>query len=240
MAAEYTLVIRRYAPFKSFGGGYEGDDRQFSMSKDATARTIGAVTFSPDGDAKPSGVGRSSGSSYIGPWAVREGGKAIDKKVGQVRVLITNVTHTSDVIAFTVQTSGNLPMKDLALKKGIATTIDKANQWARPGSPKPEGTPDIDTYFDLKVQTVPGALIVSGKLRGDSFPNAEVFLLDAKSNAFPLLDYQTNGSWAGPIRLIIPHKNKERAVIPPRRVPLQADGSFKPGASPRPVTKKED
>ena len=239
MATEYQLVIRRYAPFKSFGGGFEGDDRQFSTRPDATSRTIGTVTFTADGSTKPSTTGRSSGSAWVGPWAVRKGGASVITSVGQVRVTVTDVASTSTGASFTVQTSGNLPAKDIALKPGLAKAIDKTNAWLRPGSPKPEGTPDIDTYVDFKVQVSNGALDVQGALRGDSFPNAEVFLVDPKGATFPLLDYQTSGGVAGPLRLVIPHKNTQRAAFPSRRIPLQPDGSFVPAAEQQPVTVKE-
>ena len=239
MPTEYKLVIRRYAPFKSFGGGFAGDDRQFSTRADVTSRTIGTVTFAADGSEKPVGSGLSSGSAWVGPWAARQGAKSVITSVGQVRVSVTNFASTGSGAAFTVQTSGNLPAKDIALKPGIATTIDKANAWLRPGSPKPEGTPDIDTYVDFKVQVLDGALDVSGVMRGDSFPNAEIFLMDPKGAVFPLLDYQTSGGVAGPLRLVIPHKGTPRATFPSRRIPLLPDGGFVPGGGQQPVTVKE-
>ena len=42
----YFLVFRRYAPFVTFGFGFEGDHRIGpSVSMQATARTIGVVPF---------------------------------------------------------------------------------------------------------------------------------------------------------------------------------------------------
>ncbi len=239
MTAEYRLMIRRYAPFESFGGGFEGDNRQFSTKAEVTSRTIGVVTFTPDGSTKPDGKGRSSGSAWVGPWAIRQGDKSVKTSVGDVRVTITNISTTSAGTAFTVQTSGNLPLKDVLLPKSVATTVDKANHLIRPKSARPEGTPDIDTYLDFKVQASAGALDVQGVLRGDSFPNCEVFLLDAKGVAFPLLDYQTSGGAGGPIRLVVGHKDTQRASFPSRRVPLQPDGDFAPPAGQQPVTVKE-
>ncbi len=40
------LVVRRYAPFAEFGGGFEGDTRtEATTSPTATARTVGVVEF---------------------------------------------------------------------------------------------------------------------------------------------------------------------------------------------------
>lgn len=63
MATDYSLVVRRYAPFESFGGGFEGDNRQFSVSMAATARTVGVVLFSQSGALENAVNGYSSGSS---------------------------------------------------------------------------------------------------------------------------------------------------------------------------------
>jgi hypothetical protein len=42
----YFLVVRRYAPFSSFDGGFEGDSRtEATVNPMATARTIGVVAF---------------------------------------------------------------------------------------------------------------------------------------------------------------------------------------------------
>jgi len=229
MGRTYTLVVRRYAPFESFGGGFEGDNRGFSTSLQVTARTIGMVSFSPLGGGVQSTAGSTSGSTYIGPWAVRKTHPlgAVGKSVGQVRVMVTDVSTGDGRIAFTMQTSGNLPLKDVALHPAIAGAIDKANQWARPGSPNPQGAPNIDTYLDFKASVGAAVMVVEGVMRGDSFPNCEAFLLDGPhgGNAAALLDYRTNGGIAGPLRLVIPHPGKQRAFFT-QSIPLGADGAF--------------
>lgn len=229
MPRDYLLVVRRYAPFASFGGGFEGDNRRFSSSLNVTARTVGMVSFSPLGGDAPNTQGFSSGSAYVGPWAVRKSHHlgAVRTSKGQVRVLVTRVVNGGGKIAFTVETSGNLPLKDILLNKSIAGAIDKVNAWARPGSQNPQGSPNIDTYLDFKASIESGYMDVEGVLRGDSFPNAEVFLLDAVNggNASPLLDYQTSGGVAGPLRLIFSHPHTRRASFS-KRIPLGPDGSF--------------
>ncbi len=229
MGRTYTLVVRRYAPFESFGGGFEGDNRGFSTSLQATARTTGMVSFSPLDGGVQSTEGSTSGSTYIGPWAVRKTYPlgAVGKSVGQVRVMVTGISSGGGQIGFTMETSGNLPLKDVALHPTIAGAIDKANQWARPGSPNPQGAPNIDTYLDFKASLSADAMIVAGVMRGDSFPNCEVFLLDGPHGgaAAALLDYRTSGGIAGPLRLVIPHPGKQRAAFT-QTIALRADGAF--------------
>jgi hypothetical protein len=237
VVADYSLVVRRYAPFESFGGGFEGDNRQFSVSMTATARTVGIVLFSRLGAHENTAKGYSSGSSYLGPWAVRRSHKlgAIGKHIGQVRVQLTAISSNGGKVAFTIQTSGNLPIKDVMLLKPIATTIDKLYGFARPNLPHPQGSPNIDTFLDFKA-TIAGAVMdIEGVMRGDSFPNAEVFLLDTKQRAAPLLDYRTSGGIAGPLRLIIAHPHTKRAEFC-KRISLQPDGSFHPNAAAGPPT----
>jgi hypothetical protein len=74
------------------------------------------------------------------------------------------------------------------LLKPIANAIDKFYAVARPNSPHPQGSPNIDTFIDFKATIAGGFMDVEGVMRGDSSPNAEVFLLDVKQKAAPLLD----------------------------------------------------
>lgn len=67
-----SLIVRRYAPFESFGGGFEGDRREFSLELRATARTIAIVQFTPGTPRAPEAYGVSSGSAWIGPFGLRK------------------------------------------------------------------------------------------------------------------------------------------------------------------------
>src|SRR5437016_1158026 len=59
----YALVFRRYAPFKSFGGGFEGDTRTApSTSPLASARTIDITYFDRTGAGRS--IGLSSGTTH--------------------------------------------------------------------------------------------------------------------------------------------------------------------------------
>lgn len=92
------LYFRRFAPFKSFGGGFEGDDRRHSTSLDKTSRTSARVTFTRSGVV--GAHGHSSGSE----WVVGS------KKVGKVTVKIGFKLASGGAVAFTASSAGNNPL----------------------------------------------------------------------------------------------------------------------------------
>ncbi len=97
----YQLVFRRYAPFDSFGGGFEGDKRtSASVAQDgsATFRTSGRVSFSQAGEVKVLG-GRTSGTRWR---------SAVDNaKVSmQLAVFKTKAGH----VVFRASSAGSNPM----------------------------------------------------------------------------------------------------------------------------------
>jgi len=58
--------LRTFAPFESFGGGFEGDDRSFSTDLNATSRIAGKVTIAPATGQVLGATARSSPSSCAG------------------------------------------------------------------------------------------------------------------------------------------------------------------------------
>jgi hypothetical protein len=170
----YFLVVRRYAPFSSFGGGFEGDVRVAgSVNPNATARTIGVITF--DALGVQAFMGFSSGSTFegAGQWISRK----IGRSFAQVKTVLSNESTALSSISFTVHTAGANPLVPIA-------------------------APDIDTFVDVSVTFDPNGLVVSGHVRGDSFPNAEVILLDEALSGELLFDFHTSGGrQTGPARL---------------------------------------
>lgn len=81
---------------------------------------------------------------------------------------------TGDFVKFTAYTAG-------------------ANPWI------PVISPDIDTYVDFTASFGSGSFSVMGKVRGDPFPNLEVFLMDGAGNKVLLLDFRTSGGTFGPL-----------------------------------------
>lgn len=89
---EYTLVFRRYAPFETFGLGFEGDVRTGpSTNLKDTARTIGIIGFSPGRVGAL--TARSDGTAFtlLGPKVANLLGKHISKLTSSVSV--STATH---------------------------------------------------------------------------------------------------------------------------------------------------
>ena len=175
------LVVRRYAPFAEFGGGFEGDTRtKATTSPTATARTVGVVEF----DAKSVRGYRSfsDGSEFLGAgkWLAAK----IGKKYSTVKSEVTGITNGRNSVSFTVFTAGANPLLP--------------------------GAPDIDTYVDFTATFAAdsGNTRYEGAMRGDSFPNAEVFVIEDSKREVLLLDFRTaGGKNTGPGRLFGEHAN---------------------------------
>lgn len=232
---EYHLFVRRYAPFSSFGGGFDGDNRGFSTKTNVTSRTVGVATFGPT-STDVSGSGYSTGSAWVGPWEVRKSYPlgSIGQSNGQVRVSITNTTSTNGKIRFTIHTEGNLPLKDILLHQKLAEAADKISGVLRPNSPRPQGTPDIDTFVDFTATFSGEKVQFEGTVRGDRFPNAEVFVLDGASNDVPLLDYRTKSNEAGPLYRLFGAHAQNRLGSFRKEICVDSNGSFGMNSHPVP------
>lgn len=171
----YFLVVRRYAPYTTFGGGFEGDSRtEATVNPLASARTIGVAAFTLRNVAGYEGT--SSGSTFdgAGEW-VR---KVIGRHYSHVTAEISNVDKGRDSISFTLYTAGANPLVPII-------------------------APDIVTYVDFKASFGGPGVLLSGTVRGDTFPNCEVFALDCRANGAMLFDYRTSGGRNfGPLRLL--------------------------------------
>jgi hypothetical protein len=152
-----------------------------------------------------------------------------------VRVTVSPVAVSENKVSFTVYTEGNLPLKDIMLHEKLAGAVDKLNNALRPNSPHPQGTPDIDTFVDFSATFSADKVVLEGVVRGDGFPNAEVFVLDADSRPVGLLDYRTKSGIAGPYyRLFGTHASNRLATFH-KEVALMPDGSFGANASQPPA-----
>jgi hypothetical protein len=171
----YFLVVRRYAPFATFGGGFEGDSRSAgTVNPFASARTIGVAAFTLGNVTGYEGW--SSGSTFdgAGDW-IR---KIIGRHFSHVKADVSGTVNGRAVIAFTMHTAGANPLIPIV-------------------------APDIVTYVDFKATYNATSVVFEGVVRGDTFPNCEVFVLDVKGNGEMLFDYRTAGGQnTGPLRLI--------------------------------------
>jgi len=177
----YLLVFRRYAPFGSFGFGFEGDHRAGpSISLLSTARTTGLVPF--ERRSVGSIKANSSGTQYVG------GGDRLRRLAGhhysKVSCAISNKSVFRDSISFIANTAGANPMIPAA--------------------------PDIDTFVEMSATWVGAGVRFQGKVRGDDFPNVEVFVLDSNGLGCLLFDGRTTGRKnTGPIgRLAGSHESQ--------------------------------
>jgi hypothetical protein len=194
----YAFFFRRYAPFESFGLGFEGDSRSgASTSLTATARTIGALNFAPGSVGELTGT--SSGTTYTGF------GARVSQLLGRYHSKVTSSvsvkTRSTDCVRFTAQTAGANPMIP--------------------------GAPDIDTYVDVEILFRPKALVISAAVRGDDFPNCEVFVTDSKGRACLLLDFATSGGRnTGPMTRLAGDNATQVIGSFSKRVPLLGGGVF--------------
>ena len=190
------IFVRAFAPFKTFGGGYEGDNRQFTTDTSVTAKIRWVFTFDvammrqvdkADTESSPSyGEGWfPSIMAYTAPFSAKfqhdgkVGGKA-DSKGSQV---IESVGRPGT---------------------GFVLTGDLAG-----ANPLVGGAADIDVQVSIKAIKREGKIEFSGNLTGDAFPNAEVFIRDAAGDAFMLHTFETTGTAAtGPYAFLPGHNHR--------------------------------
>ena len=205
----FLLVFRRYAPFASFGLGFEGDTRTSpSISLAATARTTGCLIF----DQKRAGhsLSFSSGSSYVGFGSTFAG--FAGRHFSNVRFTVSDIKTTALGISFVALTEGSNPMIP--------------------------GAPDIDTYVDLSAKWMGDMLHFEGRLRGDSFPNAEVFVMDGADHVCLLFDGRTGGGRnTGPFTRLLGAGESNFLGSFSKAVPLSPMGNFVASQTTCPMTK---
>jgi len=169
----FLMIFRRFAPFASFGGGFEGDNRVATADPNATSRTSGSVIFN-ETSAVPLG-GASSGTAYVGPFEVMKniGPRFLGRHVAKVKLKLSGFGSVGTGIKFTAYTEG--------------------------GNPMVPGAPDIDTFVDLVAHFGENRAHFTGDLRGDGFPNAEVIFVDPSGKSHLVLDYRTSSGITGPM-----------------------------------------
>jgi hypothetical protein len=116
----YFLVVRRYAPFATFGGGFEGDSRfEGTVSPFASARTIGFTAFTLGNVTAYKGW--SSGSTFdgAGDW-IR---KIIGRHFSHVKAEISGIDKGRGFIVFTMHTAGANPLVPI-VAPNIVTNVD--------------------------------------------------------------------------------------------------------------------
>jgi uncharacterized membrane protein YgcG len=104
----------------------------------------------------------------------------------------------------------------------------------------PVVAPDIDTFVDLRVEWIASSIRVQGTLRGDDFPNAEVFLLDRKGIGCLLFDGRTTGGRnTGPMTRLAGGHESHLIGRFNLTIGISTDGNFTHPKTAGPITKME-
>ncbi len=106
--------------------------------------------------------------------------------ISNVRVTVTNARLDDGLVLFTAHSAGSNP------------------------HPIAVGAPDIDTYIDACIHFNGNGLTVSGVVRGNDFPNLEVFLKTPTDRIHLLHHWETShGGLSGPFRRLWGRKEKQ-------------------------------
>jgi hypothetical protein len=208
----FSMTLRRFAPFESFGGGFQGDAKSrhilaandgtggFSTDPNATSRT--SLTIAVEGQAitQPRGHADLSRHPLLGE------GRA------EVRTMSTSTPASSTDGELDAQSAASMP---LTLANGHLSFVP----WA----------PDIDSDVELTYEQKPHALEVAGAVWGDRFPNAELFLSDRSQTSVMVGTFQTDAGATGPLLELFGAGARVPASKPVgfhAEIPLDPDGNF--------------
>lgn len=153
--------------------------------------------FGFEGDSRTSAstsmraTARTAGGCSFGPGTVGPGfGSSSGSK------------HTSFATTATSKVTSSVKVATATLK-AVRFTAQSAGS-----NPLVPGAPDIDTYVDIHAAFGPRSVTIEGTVRGDDFPNAEVFVVDGLGHSVLLWDFSTTGGQdTGPMtRLAGPHE----------------------------------
>ncbi|MBX3240741.1 MAG: RHS repeat-associated core domain-containing protein [Chitinophagaceae bacterium] len=144
----YPITIRSFAPFKSFGGGFHGDDRGYTTSA-ATARVHQVINFDTD-------KSEISARTWSSPTSHRflPGSRTAKPSIEFTDGFKTRTSGDSKTFMFGTHSKGANPMV--------------------PGSPNI----DVFSDFTITENKKAGTLDISGTLTGDNFPSTEAFITD--------------------------------------------------------------
>lgn len=191
-----NIHMRSFAPFKDFGGGFEGDDRDFSTSDSVSSRIHTKVAFDYKSNKVISIDSNSSGTTHL-----PTGTSATAKPVATI--------NSDCEVDICISHEGGNPVTD-DLAGGLGSYF----------------TPDIDLHSMINFEDSFNYLEVSVVAVGDAFPNAEIFLEDAKGVRLMLLEFKTTGGPNdGPITYL-PGDSKRPMGSVICKVGLDSSGNF--------------
>lgn len=108
--SDYVLNMRSYAPFKEFGGGFEGDNRGPSTATSATSRMAASLIF----NLQSGKYGRPTATSSGTVWLPRG-----TRGMAEPKVTLISAVSVPNGLAFRLDMAGSNP-----IFKGRAPDID--------------------------------------------------------------------------------------------------------------------
>ena len=175
---------------------------EFGFGFEGDHRTSASTSFTDT--ARTSG-GCSFGPGLVGPGYGTSSGTrhklSSSSAMSKVTSSVTVASRSLAQVRFTAMTAGANPMVP--------------------------GAPDIDTFVDITASFGNSELSIEGKVRGDTFPNAEVFVVDGVGKAILLWDFATSGGQdTGPMtRLAGSHSDTALGTFF-KRLPTLSGGAF--------------
>ena len=149
----YPITIRAFAPFKTFGGGFHGDNRGYSTAN-VSARLHQKIYF--DTDKTTLTTNAWSSPSY----------KTDNPSNSKTAIPFVNFTDY-----FTIKNNGDNKTF------GFGTQLAASNPLVK-GSPDI----DIFSNFSITENKKLGTLNINGSIKGDNFPSTEAFMTDPSGN----------------------------------------------------------
>jgi hypothetical protein len=186
---EFQFIVRSFAPFDTFGGGFEGDERSFSASLDVSSRITQTINVKPGPNPSVKSKAWSDPSRGYG-WFPQ---------------LMHDLTHLmaldwGDLDPFGPMEATAIPRERLAMKTvGNDHLINAHYEGAMPLTSE-RTTPEIDVSTTLVVSREGEWLRIFGVIRGDGFPNVEVLARDSAGTVMFLHGFHSSkGRLLGPL-----------------------------------------
>jgi hypothetical protein len=201
--AQFSATARRFAPFYTFGGGFEGD----AKSRHITMSNEGQGGFTTD----PNATSRTSMTVKVDGLLLESAGHA----------------DLSSNVYFDAVDRADVAVTDKSQAvSAMDGEIDAVSAGANPLVPF---APDIDTSLRFSYELKPGALELQGNVWGDRFPNAELLVTDHSGATVTLGDFQTErGAKSGVFSLVGDAPRTPAFDLVPfhAEIPLDANGDF--------------
>lgn len=181
--------MRRFAPFHSFGGGYEGDAASRGLGEEGS----GGHTTALDATSRTSASVEIAGSTAL-PFAEANATShpLYGTATAGVEKELTFSAQSDREGQFELLSAGSMP-----LTLSNVLNIDTQGPFAAPPLFAPVA-PDIDTGLNLRYAMDGDDLVLEGAVWGDRFPSAEVFLTDPQGASVMLLEFDAD-AWSGPM-----------------------------------------